>query len=449
VGANTRVSAALHCLEPDKRVKSIPGTLLGIFLASIPSVSMSNPVSDFNAIVQAVKESVTTGDEGLLDAAIDDYSGLVAHLANSRQFSNLQSCLSAVGHALKITDLINRKESLSPAIFSKVLSITIFHFNGIPSKRDVQTDYHRRNPDLPPNAGQSLIIAKAFVLACKSDLCELLNGVYFFAKMGHHQALGVLLEHYFSNGMHDSDEGAVLFTRLVQLKTENSLQASITKVLNNHNGAFLNCVKAACSRIAEKHANRSFYSADLFTLPLIEAFHDAGFHEHAQIMVTTYVRLLPMNGSGEVPCLAHRIRRMGADHDELVVNSRAMFGRYYSADTSPAWMEDLLTNPAIDQEQMVTDLSMIRFKSYRENKGFQACEAVLLFAKNHGAKFGLNYQHIIEKAAVLCSIEIHERNLHHEPNALKKILTDFKFPLEMILKVKPLKGAHLENELGL
>lgn len=410
---------------------------------------MNKSANDFNAIVEAVKESVATGDEGLLDAAIHDHSSLVAHLANSRQFSNLQSCLSAVGRAVKITDLINRKESLQPAIFSKVLSITHFHFNEIPSKRDVQTDYRRRNPDFPPNSGQSLVIAKAFILASKDDLSELLIGVSYFARMGHHQALSVLLEHYFSNAMHVTDETAVMFTQLAQLKVENTLQASITKVLKANSESFLDCVKHACRRMLSQHSRHGQYYTGVFTLPLVEAFYEAGFTDHAQFMAATFVNLIPVNGEGEVTCMAHRVRRLGADNNELIAKSRASLLAFYSASTSSAWMEDLLANPAIDAERMTSELSSFNFQGSRRGKGFEACVAVLDFAKANSEKFGLDYDMIVEKSASMCNIEIQKRNIQLDPDALKGILSEYLFPVEMILKVKPLKGAHLENELGL
>jgi hypothetical protein len=411
---------------------------------------MSDLTAAHLAIAEAVKESVKTGDVGLLDAAIADYQQLITRLASTHQFSSLKVALDVVSHAVKVSELINRKDTLSPTIFGKVLTIADFHFRSLESKRDASDHrYYQRPPDLPPNAGQSLIIAKAFTVARKDDLNELMMGIHYFAKMGHHQALGVLLEHYFSTGIQARDETAAMFTQLAQLKIDNTLQASITKVLKSHSSAFLDCVQKACVRIKEKQAGQRHYSESLFTLPLIEAFHDAGFQEHAMAMATTYASILPVNGSGEVTCLAHRLRRLGVDHNGLVFKSRTTLTQYFSAETSPAWMEDLLTNPAITIEKMAAELSSINFKTYRENKGFEACEAVLVFAKAYGEKFGLDYNLILEKAAALCSIEIHDRKMQHDPDALKRILADFKFPSEMIFKVKLLKGALLENELGL
>jgi hypothetical protein len=411
---------------------------------------MSDTTAAHLAIAEAVKESVKTGDEGLLDAAIADYQQLITKLASTHQFSSLKVALDVVSHAVKVNELINLKDTLSTTIFGKVLTITHFQFQGLASKRDA-TDhrYYQRAPDLPPNAGQSIIIAKAFTVARKDELNDLLTGINYFAKMGHHQALSVLLDHYFQHGMAERDTQGQVFTHLARMKTSNTLHASVIKTLKAHADAFFDCTRLACARLLGERIKPS--PSQVFSLPLIEAFYDAGFKRHAQFMATAYIRLLPANGTCEEPCMLHRLRFMGVDTMDFSKKSRQSMSpaNVYPASISTAWLEDFLVNADISIDQMTQSLSTFNFTSIRTDSGFKACEAVLDFAKNHAEKYGFDYPEIVDKAAALCNLEIDKRKLGHDQEALKSILNSHQFPSDLIFKVKRFKGAHLENELGL
>lgn len=400
------------------------------------------------SIVKACKEAVASNDSGLLDAAAHDYRMQTTQLAASGQYFALSECVRAVGHCLKVTDLINLKGGISPEVLLKALCITNFHASQLPYKPKARDRWERRpqQEDAAPNAQQSQVIAKAITICKKDDIVEVSNTLQYFAKLGHLQAMAILFEHYLDQRMFETDQNCMAFGSLHALLIKGALHPALVKVLKTNAQTWT----AQCENMAAVWIERQQKSSatNHYRLDLIEALFDIGFKEQAAILGKAYDKVNWGPSVTQEPCVSLRLQRLGVDQP-LEILERSCIA--YRSKDDVSWIEHLLTNdPAAEMKLTPNMVALFRVRSSMDrDKVFKAAQQVLHFQSTQGAKFSMDRRTILNRASTLCSFVIEQFEIGNNPVELKRILDEHPLPNDLTLKIKALKGLVLENALGL
>lgn len=403
-------------------------------------------------LADALKEAVANNDEGLIDAVTQDYERMVAWLASSKQYKALSECLSTVGNANSITTLIGLKTKISRQVLTKALCLCDFYIGQLPSKevsrsKSSHDRYYSNSPrPVPPNADQSMAIAKAITISRRDNLSDMVGSIKYFSKLGHQQAVSIILDHYLKTEMYKKDGESLVFAALCELTTASSLHPSIIKILTANESTW----SGQCRQIAKEWMeSKTPWNTSRFSIGLLEAFHAAGFQTQAIILGEAYDALYAGENSLPEPCVGLRLRNLGVATDNFVQRSRSDARAYTSRTPQITWLEDLITNDRYSPEDVCKELAPLELRYSKSESCFLAVQRVLEFFSGRGKNHHANRKEIYEKSAALCAATIVKIGQEHDRTALRKIIETFKLPNEVTTKVKVLKGLVLENDLGI
>jgi hypothetical protein len=402
------------------------------------------------AILEGINAAINANDEVMIDEAISSYDALVKELSRNRQYQALRECVNKVGAVQSISDLINLKSRLSLKVLEKVLGIISFNVNAIPtSKESARYGYtNRREPqNLPPNAGQSLAIARAFVAGRSDDLDGMVSAIKLFSVLGHQQAVAVVLGYAIDSELYKQDLACELFGSLKALVTDAALHSSLILVLKNRDAV----VRAEFFRMAKRWESlgKTVHYTSIFKLSMLEKLKASGFADQARILANVYAQVCSKTAGDMEPCVIHRLFRLGAEPKAILVHALQNKGGSSQVYPSPVvWIEYMLTCDG-PLQNMESALKGFYYNSSDRDTGFQAIKQVIDYLDRPGADSGLDREKVINKAAHLAQHIIDRRKIAGETQELNRIVEEYELPKELTRKVNRLKGAILEQDLGL
>lgn len=401
------------------------------------------------SITSAIQEAVATNDERLLDAAIQDYQSLLKGLASKGQFQAINDLVSNVQGLHKITDLINLKGAVSSGVLTKALSLTSLYIGALPVKASARRfEQARRNekPNSPPNAEQSLAIARAMISSRTEDLDEIIRALRYFADVGHQQAMAALIGHCLDTDLIAADDRCDVFGSMTHLVGKNSLHASLLKVFKERS----ELVDKEFKRMALKWSSlaESRHFKQVFKLDMLEKMYKQGLRDQAVIFGSAY-DTIHVYGVQQERCSVIRLRNIGVESVSIIrASERGKSG--FGETVSPIpWLEDLMTNEAVMPGDIQAKLRGFDFDYNRKDDPFKAVRNVIEYQSENAEESGISRSAMLEKAAEVIRITIEARSLSRDTGELNKIIDDYRIPNDLALKVRALKGIVLERDLGM
>lgn len=402
------------------------------------------------ALIQAFQEAVKTNDEGLLEAVAQDYHSLVGSLTRSHQYVAARSVMEGVGGAHTLTDLINRKAAISSAVLTKALNLTAFHCSGLPtreSSRRSPYDQRRDVKNLAANAEQSNAIARSLVLTRADDLIELSSALTYFGRMGHQQAMAILIAHCLDHGVYKQDQACKIFGSMTSLFEVPSLHPSLVKVLSDRQ----DLVSQEFTRMAERWEilAKTVNFRSIFRLGMLEAMQKSKLGAQANLFARVYDAVYFGESIEQEPCTGHRLQQLGIETSSIVLRSARSKSGHRIHVSTVTWLEDLLTNEDVTVDSIFDQMSGFEYCSQRRDDGLKAIVSVLEYHKSLGPISKINRPAVVEKSAELIRVIIDGRRISADSVELSRIVREFDLPNEVLLRVKRLKGVVLENDLGM
>lgn len=400
------------------------------------------------SITAAIKEAVTTNDEGLLDAAVQDYQSLLKALASKGRYQAVNGLVSAVSRVHTPTALINLKGAISSAVLTKAIALTPLRIQSLPGKASSRSYYdrHPKVADIAPNAKQSIAIAQSLLLSRDDDLKEMIEGLRYFAKLGHQQAMAIVIAHCLDNGLMEEDKACEVFGSLTYLLASGALHSSLLRVLKDRK----ELVDAEFLRMANRWSSlaNTVNFRQVFKLEMLEKMHGQGLGDQALIFARAYDQIY-LSGVEQEACVVARLSKLGVESEAILRASQKGKGGY-SFDVSPIpWIESLLTNNAVEHGGLEANFQGFHYCSLRRDAPFQAIRQVLDYQASLSDESGVDRRLMIEKAAELIQVVIDGRSISGNTQELSRIIDEFDLPNEVTLKVRRLKGIVLERDLGM
>lgn len=410
---------------------------------------MSKESEIIGSITAAIKDAVADNDEGLLDAAIQDYQARLARLAATGQYESLNRLFSAVQKQHSVTDLINLKGAISSAVLTKALTLTPLWAAGLPSKASSKSHGHNiydKKGDLPPNAPQSIAIAQALVISRKDDLAEMVSALKYFSRLGHQQAISVILAHCLDSGLMTDDEQCGVLGSLTHLVGKTPLHASLLKVLNERK----ELVQAEFDRLAKVWVARTGHRhfEGIFKLDMLEKMNRQGLRDQALLFAKAYDQIY-LIGAEQEPCVIQRLYNIGVESVSILSESKRGRSDYGPSVSPIPWVEYLMTSEAVSVVDIPAMMKGFNFDYSRKNAPLKAIRQVLDYQAQAGDDSGIDRASMLEKAAEVLRITIDGLGMARDVPGLNKILDDYQLPHGLALKVKALKGIILERDLGM
>lgn len=401
------------------------------------------------SIAAAIREAVSSNDEGLLDAAVQDYQSLLKVLVSKGRYRAIDNLVGTITRIHTPTGLINLKGAISSGVLTKAMALTALRMQGLPSKSSARSNSYDRRPrveDLAPNAEQSIAIAKSLLISRDDDLSEMTHGLRYFARLGHQQAMAIIIAHCLSHGLTAQDEACEIFGSLTHLAGNGSLHSSLLRVLKDRK----KLVEAEFQRMASRWSSLASTTnfRQVFSLDMLEKMHRQGLDEQTLIFARAYDQIY-LSGVDQEICVIPRLLRLGVESVAIV--SASQKGRSgYSFDVSPVpWIEHLLTNNAVEPIEIAEHFRDFNYCTLRRDAPFQAIWQVLEYQASLGNDSAIDRPKMIVKAAELIQVVIDGRSISSNNQELSRIIEEFDLPNELTLKVKRLKGIVLEHDLGM
>lgn len=402
-----------------------------------------------NTITTAIKEAVSTNDEGLLDAASQDYRSLLQALAAKGRYNAAGELVSAVKAVHSPTHLINLKGAISTSLLTKALALSPLYVAGLPRKASSIRYHHERYSkpkDSAPNAEQSNAIARSLILSRDDDLKEITDALRYFAQLGHQQAMAILIAHCLDSGLTERDKACEIFGSLTHLASEGALHGSILRALKDRKVLVDSEFHRMASRWSSLAKTQTF--RQIFKLDMLEKMHRQGLGDQALIFADAYDQIYT-DGVEPEPCVIPRLLRIGVESTEIFRRSQG--GRNgYRIDYSPVpWLEHLLTNNDVKAIDLEDQLRRMEYCYQRKDMPFKAIRQVLDYQDANPGLPGFDRKILHEKAAEVIRLVVETRGIAGDTQELNRIIEEFSLPNELTLRVKPLRGVVLERDLGM
>lgn len=402
-----------------------------------------------NSITTAIKEAVATNDEGLLDAAVQDYRSLLVALASKGRYDAVGELVSAVKGVHAPTHLINLKGSISSAVLTKAIALSPLYIMGLPRKASATKYHHDRyskQKDSAPNAEQSISIARSLILSRDDDLKEIAAGLRYFAQLGHQQAMAILIAHCLDTGLTAQDAACEVFGSLTHLVADGALHNTLLRVLKDRK----DLVEAEFKRMAGRWSSlaKTQPFRQIFKLDMLEKMCRQGLAEQAQIFASAYDQIF-LEGVEPEPCVILRLQKLGVESTMILGKSHQGKNGYKMQFSPVPWLEHLLTNGRIETSEIEDHLRGMEYCYERRDTPFKAIRQVLDYQAACPASVAVDRTSLIAKASEVIRVVIEARKIGSDISELSRIIDEFKLPNELTLKVKKLKGIVLERDLGM